>query len=364
MAPRIEGPLRVAGPAILDAHDQPVRFLSINVGSMGRGQGLPGEHGLFAAGCRGWVEPEKEDLDNIAAWGFNSVRLNLSWANLEPFPPKVGPSGLPQHHYDETYMRALDATISGFARRGVAVILAMIQAQWSPAFHDVPTPFGIACQGKGMPAWLYPNATLQTLPLARRAFFLNEDDVQAGYVAAWREVASRYAANPMVVGADMFNEPYTLGAFPPGDLHLDQLYAKVGSAIRAADPDILLIFQDSNFHGPGTLALAGPPALSNEGYECHLYEHDWRPQGLSRAQVYVQRAEQWNVPLWLGEFDAFFYVSRLPPDPNWMVDTRDMLSFLRERGVGWALWQYSRGGLLTPQGDPKPGLLTVLQGGF
>ena len=45
---------------------------------------------------------------------------------------------------------------------GIAVVLSMIQSQWSPAFHDVPTPFGIACQGEGMPAWLYPNATLET----------------------------------------------------------------------------------------------------------------------------------------------------------------------------------------------------------
>jgi hypothetical protein len=331
---------------------------------MGNGQGLPGEQGLISTGCKGWVEPDARALDNIAAWGFNSVRLAVSWANLEPSPPVTGPSGLPQHHYDETYLRALDSTISGFTRRGVAVILSMLQSQWSPAFHDVPTPFGIACQGKGMPAWLYPNATLQTLPSARRAFFLNEGDVQAGYVAAWRAVASRYAADPLVVGADMFNEPYTLGDIPESDLHLDELYDKIGSAIRAADPDILLIFQDSNFHGPGTLALAAPPDFPNEVYEFHLYEPAWQPQGLSRAQLYVQRAEQWNVPLWLGEFDAFFYASRLPPDPNWMSDTRDMLTYLQERGVGWALWQYSGGALLTPQGEPKPGLLMVLQEGF
>jgi hypothetical protein len=352
------------GATVMDPDDVPVRFVSINVSSLGNGQGLPGDQGLAATGCKGWVEPDSEELDNIESWGFNSVRLAVSWANLEPSPPVTGADGLPQHRYDQAYLQALDRTISGFTSGGVAVVLSMIQSQWSPAFHDVPTPFGIACQGEGMPAWLYPNATLDTQPSARRAFFLDEAGVQAGYVHAWRAVASRYAADPLVVGADMFNEPYTLGRFPISDLHLDRLYARLGSAIREADPDIVLIFQDSNFHGPGTLALSAPPPFRNEVYEFHLYEPVWRPQGLDRAQVYTQRAAQWNVPLWLGEFDAFFYASRLPPDPNWMSDTQDMLSYLREHGVGWALWQYSRGALLTPHGDPKPGLLEVLQSGF
>jgi len=364
-SPRIRGWLHTSGRQILDADNRPLRLFSINLSPLSSGQGAPGPEGLALYGCTGWRLPDPLAYQNIEAWGFNSVRLIISWSNLEPTPPSAGVDGQPEHRYNQEYAQAIDQEIKGLTDHGIAVILAMSQAQWSPAFHEIRTPFGIRCQGEGMPAWLYQDHSLAAMPAARFGFFNDQGAIQAGYEAAWRFIAARYASNPMVVGADMVNEPYTHGNFPPQDLHLARLYVRVGAAIREENPNVMLIFQDSNYPNDQPFALRRPPPFSNVVYSFHFYDRDWTPNGLQRTTAYVARAERWNVPLWIGEFDVFDYSSPRPFNPNWIAELRKMLPFLRQNGVSWAIWAYSGGAFLAPGGrEPKPGLLAPLQAEF
>jgi len=366
-AQRVLPPLRTSGGQILDRNGHPVRLNSINISSMGPGVGLPGPRGQAATGCWGWKAPDEQTFRNVQAWGFNTVRLSVSWANLEPQAPTRGPGGAVQHHYNAEYLSALDAAVKGFTGRGVAVILVIMQSQWSPAFHQNHTAFGVSCQGVGMPTWLYPHASSGQFVTARRSFFANAGGVQHGYVAAWQLLARRYASNPMVVGADMFNEPYTLGGFPVADLHLNQLYVRLGSAIRSADRQLLLIFEDSNFNGKEPLALSAPPPFPNVVYSFHLYQKAWRPGGLQTVQTYVSRALRWNVPAWIGEFDAFAYTTSRPSrpaNPHWRADLQRMMVDCRAWNVGWAIWTYAKR-FMAPDGrEPKAGLLPALRTGF
>src|SRR5438046_10706210 len=80
-APRIHGPLTTEGTRIVDANGQTVRFLGIDLGGMGKGDGLPGDAATQKTGCPGWQEPPAVAYRNIDAWGFNTVRVSLSWAN-------------------------------------------------------------------------------------------------------------------------------------------------------------------------------------------------------------------------------------------------------------------------------------------
>src|SRR5919198_1165990 len=241
-APRIRGPLHTDGTSILDPRDRPVRFMGIQVGGMARGDGRPAtvEHGPNA--CRGWEPPDETEYRNIRAWGFNMVRVAFSWANLEPEQPTAGKPGPLAHRYNTSYVKGLDVVVGRFTGDGIAVVIEMGQSHWSPAFRDVSTQKGIKCRGVGMPSWLYPDAAHQTITQAKLDFFADRNGVQQGFLDAWRFIAHRYASNPMVVGFDMMNEPYTDGEFPPSELHLDSLYRRIGTSIRSVNPHALLVF--------------------------------------------------------------------------------------------------------------------------
>ena len=363
-APRITGWLHTAGTRIVDAAGRPVRFQGIDIASMARGVGSPGDAGLALTGCRGWDVPPPSLLRDVATWGFNSVRLAISWANLEPNPPTAGPTG-PEHHYDQAYLSAIDGVVETLGAEGVAVIVEMAQAQWSPAFTNVPTFHGPKCAGVGMPRWLYPNPGSITQTQARLDFFADRDGVQQGYLDAWTQIAGRYADDPTVVAFDLFNEPYTQGGFVPSRMHLGAFYGRIGVTIRAVNPRALMIFQDSNYSPDGTYALSAAPAFPGAVYELHLYVGSWATQGLPRLEAYWRRASAWNVPLYVGEYDAFGYSSPFAFAPTWRSDLSSMFAYCDARSIGWNLFTASPGWFLEPGGsEPKPNLLPALQEDF
>jgi len=294
----------------------------------------------------------------------------VSWANLEPIPPTVGPGGVVVHHYNQLYVQALDQIIRQFGSRGVAVILDMHQYRWSPAFRDLPTPTGsILCQGSGMPAWLYPDPSIG-FSRAKCEFFAGRGEpsaglrhIQQGFLEAWSYLAGRYAHDPTVVGADVLNEPYHGPGCSAAALHLNAFYAKAGAVIRAANPHLLLIFEDSEDDGTGVFGLTAPPPFRNEVYSFHMYVDSWLPDGLSRVNDFLSRAKAWDVPTWMGEFNRFGRSDAVAP--GWAGQMGMMLDDLRRNGVSWCYWAY--GGtdpLVDDRGGLNTDLLAELQAGF
>jgi hypothetical protein len=251
-------------------------------------------------------------------------------------------------------------------------VLEMAQSHWSPAFA-VQGAHHMKC-GVGMPPWLYgahaagaltESSGSLTIGQAKRDFFANRGGVQAAYARAWRFVARRFAGNHLVVGADMVNEPFTLSAFPTAELRLGRLYARVGRAIRRVNPNLLLIFQDSQFSGARSLALRRPPPLQNVVYTFHLYRSSWRSEAGPMVRAYLTRAQRWGVPLWISEFDAFGYASPRGGGPAWAGDLRAMLRFCKRNGIGWSEFSYADRWLLQPGTErAKPGLISILRSGM
>jgi endoglycosylceramidase len=357
----IQGWLHTDGQRIVDARGRSIRFFGIQV-SMGTGRGLPGADGQHRTGCPGWITPASSDLDRIKGMGFDSVRLGISWANLEPAPP-VMRRGVIHHTYNARYLRDLDTVVRGLTARGIVVVLQMAQANWSPAFRNVRDMFGnTMCQGVGMPAWLYPDPGATSQSRAALDFFRNIDGVQDGYAAAWQALAARWSRNRGVVAADMFNEPFRPHGAPGIGALLDDMYDKVGRAIRAVDPHLLLVFQDTRWSTVRRPALPRPPDLPDVVYSFHLYDPTWNPDGQARTEAMAARARTWNVPLWIGEFDAFGYASPGPFDPTWRRDVRAMAAFCDRHGIGINLFGYLPNWVLNAAGTaPKPGLLEAFR---
>ncbi|MFN2589538.1 MAG: glycoside hydrolase family 5 protein [Actinomycetota bacterium] len=361
-AVRITGPLHTRGGRILDATGKRVRFLGVGVLDLAPGRGLSSDQ--TGSECNGWHMPPDEAYANIRNWGFNSVRLAISWANLEPAPPvRLGVAEI--HHWNFEYLWALDEVIDEFTSRGIAVIIEMSQNGWSPAFkrHEYP-----GCPGRGFPAWLYEGTKTNTIWEAKREFFTNHDGVQDMYATAWQVVAKRYANRVMVVGADIMNEPFIDPAdMAPEDTNLEAMYEKLGGAIREVAPRILLIFQDNQTRGLHVkLQPDEPPPFANVVYQVHLYSVDWK-NASPRMSQWTKVARRWNVPLYMGEFNGFGAGrNNKPAYPGWLKSTNSLMSYCKQNGISWTYWAYWGGTSLTQPGtqQAKPKLLAALQAGF
>lgn len=356
---QITGWLHTSGTTILDAQNRPLRLVAVNVQGMGRGSGIPEEE---VQDGKGWAVPSNETYENIAAWGFNSVRLPIAWANLEPEPPTVGEGGSVIHRYNQRYLAALDGIIDNFSRRGIAVILCMCQHKWSPGLL-LGQSGGRSVTGSGMPAWLYPDSVYKQVYHAKRDFFANMNNAWDWFTEAWKMVVERYAEDPTVVGVDVLNEPYygTKWLPTPDDLHLDELYERVGKAIREINPRLLLIFEDSQDRGDGLFGMHRSPPFPNVVYSFHLYTDNWQPEGVARTLAYWERARGWGVPLWIGEFNRFGKAH-----VDWQDQLAEMLRYVRDEGIGWAYWGYGGNDALVNDRDElsNPELLGLLRSGF
>lgn len=337
-APQITGWLTTSRGRVVGPAGRPVRLLGVDEPGLIGGQGNDRAH-PDACG-EGWLLPAPSEYRAVARDGFNSVRLGLSWANLEPVRPQVDAAGTIVHRWNRPYLGALDRAVSGFTRAGIAVVLDMHQNHMSPAFAN-PAPG--RCEGSGLPTWAYPDTTVGA-DQAECDFFAGRRepgvpiDLQAGYAAAWMKIAHRYARNRMVVGADLFNEPSS-GTCP--GLDVTPFYRRLGARIRRADPHLLLICEAGT--GPtANSALRRPVGLPGWVYSPHLY---LRPGESADAVVgaALRRAAEWRVPVWVGELGVFERGAPAAIAPGTSGLLRATVAYLRLHHAGWAFHQYAGG---------------------
>jgi hypothetical protein len=356
----IVGWLHTGNTVILDVSNQPVYFHGINSSGMEWGKGQP----LSTNG--GYAPPPAGEYEKLAQWGFNLVRLPVAWANIETNPPTTNADQSVTHFYNEEYFSAVDQIVGQFAQQGIAVILSMHQWGWSPAFM-LPRSDGTIIHGCGFPAWLYDTNTT-TAWTARSNFFANADNIQDWYIAAWTNLARRYATNPAVVGADLCNEPSTIADYsntkPPCYLPLDDFYSRLGLALLAFNPHLLIVMQQ----GPGTPLHHLPPCPNQMVYSYHNYPGNWPYDGLVWATNHYSQAQAWQVPLWQGEFQTIGHLSVTTGPTAWQTQTAQMLQWCNERGIHWCYWAYQRASRpLNGDGGTGPtdwDTLRVLQASF
>ena len=374
MAPRITGSLHTSGMKILDQNNRPIRLLAVNISGMEWGAGkpwtssgcpenrLPRNYGCYS------VEngPLDQEMQRVEEWGFNVVRLPVSWANLEPEQPSRQGNKI-THKYNAAYVAALDQIIRGLNQHHVAVILSMHQWAWSPALHPEGKNSHLTEHGLGLPVWLYEQGGWDQMR-ARREFFTNQQQIHPGYPVwdgladAWTFLAAHYKDNPMVVGADLFNEPYPgmEGQKPHVHYSLGPFFQHIGEAVHRASPDLLLIFEDD-----GRTPVRELPNLPNLVYSYHSYPHQWDPDGHAKLEKQLAHARAWNVPLWIGEFDDFGEKSEGGVQPN----LPEMMRDCKQAVVGWSYWAYWRASRPLLEKGKKPGppnmeLIRMLQRGF
>ena len=372
----IKGYLHTDGPLLVDEQNHPVQLFTMQINGMQKGSGTPDTVGQPYRGCFGYKVLGSEAYGLVSSWGFNSIRLQITWANLEATPPTTGKDGKLDHHYNQAYVQAIDDVVNGFAKKGIATILEMNQVRWSPAFHQIPLPSGGKLCGTGMPTWLYPpSLSLNDIVQVEKDFFAGKDGVKGMFIDAWEYLAKRYRKNHLVIGADMLNEPYDIlvTSYPngtderPDDLDLKGFYEKVGSAIRKINPNWLLIFEENRSKRTLKWSVTGKPDLPNVVMSAHWYPTEWKSdEGLDRLERYVDRAGEWDVPLWIGEFNAFRYTSgRSDELLSWAGDLKKFLAYAKKNHVGWTITSYGSGQIQEiGSTQVKPEIIDILRAGM
>ena len=257
------------GGRIVDSRGRTVLLRGVNVNALAeywQGSGFPTTFPLA-----------RKDPQRIAAIGWNTVRLLVSWSRVEPQP------GV----YDEGYLNQVSATIRRFEKVGVYTIVDFHQDAWGPTLaardgEACPPGTEPALGWDGAPGWATNDGGLPrcaaggtreanaAVQRAWQAFFTDEGEIQTRYVAMLGHVAARFRGRTAVAGYDLMNEPNAFG--PADDRRLSDFYARGLAAIRAAGSKQLVLFEPSVLFS--ALGKGAPPDFAHdEGvvYAPHIY---------------------------------------------------------------------------------------------
>jgi len=266
-----------------------------------------------------------DDWDQIAAEGFNAVRLLVSWSRLEPDRGEI----------DADYVDQVRQAVRDAANRGLYTVIDMHQDAWGPF---VATPAGTPCPAgrepstgwDGAPAWATPDPAevdscrpvdgeakpgSELVTEAWHRFYSDTDGVQGRLVEVWAALAEALADEPSVAGYDLLNEPGhgREGTAPPGLLAdfvaLGDFYDRAIEAIRAAEDDAgidprPIFFEPSVLGSPPPADFSADPGLV---YSPHVYggsivdiltvDQHW--------DLVAGQAATFGTSLWVGEYGWF-----------------------------------------------------------
>jgi endoglucanase len=279
-------------------------------------------HGLNE---RNWLDI----LRQMRASGFNVVRLPYSNQLLDN--PSCAPQGIDYGKNPDLQglrgLPLLDKVISGAGRVGLQVILDR---------HS-----GLAGEQKEL--WYTPQ-----VPESR-------------WISDWVMLARHYLGNPVVIGADLYNEPHGPATWGDGVAATDWRAAaeRAGNAILAVNPDWLILVQGIQFYrGTGTYwgsnlvgAAVAPVRLSRPDklvYAPHEYSEDISPAPWFHVpgypdnlpQVFDQHwgylAAQGQVVL-VGEYGSHA-VGGKDPGGVWM---RSFATYVEAHDIGAVYWAWN-----------------------
>jgi endoglycosylceramidase len=324
----------------------------------------------------------RQDLEQMAAFGFNSVRLPLSWSLLEP----------QRGQFSQTYLDRLAQVVDWARSLGMYVIIDMHQNAYSR--YVGPGPNVDLTYDSGAPKWAtytdgFPSRVFDsqrelnpTVFEAATNFWYDRGGIQDEYIAAVAFLARRFKDDSTVAGYGVFNEPWPGWNLPPGfeDLLLFPFYRRVIDAITGARdglpcwtgfympapcgyPDLgVHDLRHLFFLEPGLLRQItdfpthlGLPVSSypNLVLDLHTYTHGFTLDSLVLKQDPYHATYPWGgydqtYDLGLREaktINAALFVAEFGDDPRY--DTLLLANETREQDkyrVGFAFWTWKENG--------------------
>jgi endoglycosylceramidase len=317
------------------------------------------------------------DFAQMAAVGFDSVRLIVHWSLLEPR----------RGEFDQAYLDRVRQAVGWATAHGLYVVLDMHQDAWgkyiaTPPGETCPPGLQPAIGWDGAPQWATITDGQTTCreqlrelsPAVGQAFanfWVDRDGIQTELVHAWAVLARDFAADPTVAGYDLLNEPHP--GYTPGATDvtfLSRYYAAAIDAIRSAERSVRHGFIHIAFVEPMDTWSAAPvgvspaPAFSADPqvvFAPHLYAESITADRSLGVGLFTIRgefdeaqreAERYQTTFWSGEWGWF------GADPD--SDAPKVAEYAAQEDahlVGGAWWQWKQAcgdphSLGTPEGHP------------
>ena len=344
--------------AIVDDAGRQVLLRGINVNQLG-------DYYAFDPARPTTIPLSERDFADIAALGFNVVRLVLSWSALEPEPGRIS----------APYLARIREAVGWAKAHGLYVVLDMHQDSWgkfiaTPAGEACPPGLGPAVGWDGAPQWATITDGLTTCraadtrelsPAVAQAFqnfYVDRDGIQSHLVAVWERLAREFGGERAIAGYDLLNEPHPGFLVGPNQAAaLGEYYERAITAIRAGEraapggyPHIAFFEPSVVWSGFGTDSLP-PPGFTDDphiAFAPHLYAESITvdqkagvstvsiEQGFAAAQ---QAAALYEAPLWNGEWAWFGPPERDTPKVERFIAQEDAARI----GGAWWVWKQACG---------------------
>jgi hypothetical protein len=247
----------------------------------------------------------RADIDSMASWGFNSVRLPMHY-NLYTLPIEGEPVTGGNTWLEKGFVMT-DSLISWCKANHMYVILDL---------HAAP-----GGQGK--------DAAISDADPSKPTLW-ESDANKNKTIALWKKLAERYVNEPWVGAYDLINEPnwaFTAGGNQNGcsensNAPLRKLYVDITNAIRQVDTKHMIIIE-GNCWGNNYNGIL-PAWDNNMALSFHKY---WSNNDQGSISGIIGLRNTYNIPIWLGESGE-----------NSNVWFTDALQLVESNGIGWAWW--------------------------
>ncbi len=323
------GPWHTQGAQILDSGNRPIRITGVNWFGF--------ETNTFVV--HGLQERNYQDmLKQIKSLGYNTIRLPYS---SQLFDPDSKPTGI-------DYKKNPD--LQGL--QGLALMDKIVDYASQIGLHIILDHHRSSASGQS-------------------ALWYTAAYPESRWISDWQMLAKHYQNNPMVVGADLDNEPHAPACWGCGQPAIDwqQAAQRAGNAILSVNPNWLIFVEGVDCYGPGGSVQPNSPSCywwggNLEGvktapvklnvanklvYSVHDYPssvagHSWfqasnYPQNLTQVWDtnwgYIQ--QQGIAPVWVGEFGSRLQTQS---DQEWF---NALVNYLGQgsSGYNWTFWSWN-----------------------
>ncbi|WP_182348377.1 cellulase family glycosylhydrolase [Tomitella gaofuii] len=344
------GPLHTDGTRIVDEYGRTVLVHGVNNVDKG-GDGESRARELVVSGDGFTITPRDAEL--LAGYGFNAVRLGVSFAGLMPERGRI----------DHAYIGRVVGMVDMLAAHGIRTLLDNHQDGLSPVWG-----------GNGFPPWSIAARPLPGEPNPGFPLYYLMPSMNAGWDEVWNNdngvldrlgealgaLAGAVRGHDGAMGIELLNEPWPGTAaptcFPVGCPGFDSRYQSalesLTADVRAQNPDIPVYWEPNvtwNQLMPSKLGAARPITDAGIVFAPHdycipsqtsIYLSDSGGSADLTGLCPVQQDHTW------ANIDAFAARTRLPTvvtefgdgDPAVLGNT---LRNADERFAGWFYWHYS-----------------------
>jgi len=257
----------------------------------------------------------RADIDSMAAWGFNSVRLPMHYGLYTLPVEKERVAG------ENTWLKkGFDLTDSLLAWCKANHMYLILDLHAAPGGQG--NDLNISDRDPSLPSLWDSEANQQKT------------------IALWQKLAARYAGEPGIGGYDIINEP-NWGFDDPKDVRgtrektnkpLRTLMMRITAAIREVDKKHIIIIEGNGF-GNNYNGIF-PLWDDNMVLSFHKYGN-FNTQ--ASIQNFLDWQTQYDVPLWLGESGE--------NSNTWFTQA---IQLVETRNIGWCWWQLKKMGINNP----------------